>query len=119
MDKFADRVAAGARLLDEYSERWWEDVDLDRLDLSSCTQCVMGQLFGEYGDGLDHFYSEHLEGFDGVEDAFEDFVVGHGFDLASSVTSLYRSPGRPNEWAELRLHWVYEIEFRRGHRAHL
>jgi hypothetical protein len=43
----AGRVARGAALLDEMKPGWDARVDLAELDLSSCRQCVVGQLFGE------------------------------------------------------------------------
>jgi hypothetical protein len=42
-----DRVARGAALLDEKRPGWDARVDLAVLDLASCRQCVVGQLFGE------------------------------------------------------------------------
>lgn len=42
-------VAAGAARLDEHIPGWPARVDLDSLDLADCAQCVLGQLFGSYG----------------------------------------------------------------------
>ncbi len=49
-DTIAARVARGAALLDEKRPGWDARIDLAVLDLESCRQCVVGQLFGpEYG----------------------------------------------------------------------
>jgi hypothetical protein len=49
----AVRVAAGAAFLDEREPGWADRIDLDQLDLSSDCRCVLGQLHGDYGTGLD------------------------------------------------------------------
>lgn len=47
------RVERGAALLDEKVPGWAARVDVDTLALFDCTFCVLGQLFGDFGDGLD------------------------------------------------------------------
>jgi hypothetical protein len=49
----AERVAAGAALLDERVPGWHDAIDVDRLDIDSPTQCVLGQLYGDYLAGED------------------------------------------------------------------
>lgn len=48
----ADRVARGAELLDQaYVNRdvaWWDQVDLDTLDMYSPTDCVIAQTVGRF-----------------------------------------------------------------------
>lgn len=46
------RVGCGVELLDREAPGWWERVELGALELTSCTGCVMGQLFGHYEQGL-------------------------------------------------------------------
>lgn len=41
---YKDRVARGAALLDKSMPGWHRNIDLDALELSSCTDCVCGQL---------------------------------------------------------------------------
>ena len=48
----SDRVAAGAALLDERRPGWAADVDPDGLEMRGCLECVLGQLFGQYEQGL-------------------------------------------------------------------
>ena len=40
------RVANGVKLLDERVPGWWRVINLDRLQMEDCTQCMLGQLFG-------------------------------------------------------------------------
>jgi len=42
------RVARGAKFLDERVPNWEQRINLERLDISSDTDCVLGQLFGTY-----------------------------------------------------------------------
>jgi len=46
-------IERGMALLDASAPGWEWRVDLDDLDLSSCTLCVVGQLYaGDYSGGL-------------------------------------------------------------------
>jgi hypothetical protein len=51
-DTFETRIERGMRLLDELEPGWRERVDLGRLDMSSCLTCILGQLYGDYTQGL-------------------------------------------------------------------
>jgi hypothetical protein len=59
-------VARGAALLDQYRPGWADEIDLDELRLESGSDCVLGQLYGDYGEGraqlriLDTAYSQDL-----------------------------------------------------------
>lgn len=48
----AERAAAGAALLDEKRPGWSEAIDCAMLDIATGRHCVLGQLYGTYGDGL-------------------------------------------------------------------
>lgn len=63
-----ERVAAGAAYLDAHPERygdWVDRIDEDELDINSCVQCMLGQLEGDYSDGMDN-----------IQDAAEFPTVG-------------------------------------------
>ena len=72
---FEGEIQAGAKLLDEkVGGNWWERIDLQRLAMFNCYNCVLGQLFGEYFDGLAHVEE--------VADRFDvsaRFAREHGF----------------------------------------
>lgn len=52
-DGAAEDVRAGMELLDERGPDGWERrIDLQRLNISSCEECVCGQLYGNYADAL-------------------------------------------------------------------
>jgi hypothetical protein len=92
MATIAERVARGAALLDEREPGWWQRIDLSKLDIKSCEDCIAAQLGkGDYLDGL------HAIGVTCYED--ED---GCGFD------------GAGDEYESLAEEWRLAIEERRG-----
>ena len=57
-----EKVQRGARLLDEREPGWWVGVDPDTLELSSPTDCVIGQVFGNvFSDDPTDNYCQALE----------------------------------------------------------
>lgn len=47
--KVRDRVAAGvAWLQGEFGADWWLGIDRGRLDIESSSDCILGQLYGDY-----------------------------------------------------------------------
>jgi hypothetical protein len=46
-------VDNGAALLDERLPGWREVIDPDTLELADGCHCILGQLFGDYGKGID------------------------------------------------------------------
>ena len=58
-----ERVARGARLLDQVRPGWRTEICIGTLDIGSCTECVLGQLYGTYDDGVESaFPPESLVG---------------------------------------------------------
>ena len=50
---FEAQIQAGAKLLEEkVGPDWFKKIDLQRLDMFDCFHCVLGQIFGDYFDGL-------------------------------------------------------------------
>lgn len=52
--RYLSYVVKGAALLDERVFGWVKKIDLRKLDMCSLTDCLLGQLFGRYGDGKAH-----------------------------------------------------------------
>lgn len=123
MKPAAERVARGAKLLDEKAPGWHYLIQLDELKMSSCHTCILGQLFGpafeacvledsgippfvEFGNGYrEGCYSPFDIGkfamgapSDDLEDT-DAWVELHGFITGSSDT----------EYAELTALWAAEI----------
>lgn len=46
------RVMRGVEALDTVSPEWWTHINLWTLNLKNCRLCVLGQLYGNYMNGL-------------------------------------------------------------------
>ena len=55
-------AAAGAAFLDEHVPGWRTRIDLSTLDLESCENCILGQLFDDFMFGLEHLGLVNLPG---------------------------------------------------------
>ena len=68
MSDYTTAVTKGLDILDAHfgGRSWVKDIDLDNLDLGSCGVCVLGQLFGDYSEGLEELglSGGHPYGFD-------------------------------------------------------
>lgn len=51
----ADRIEKAAAFLDKYcsNKQWRDEIDVDILDMGSNEECVLGQIYGDYGTGMD------------------------------------------------------------------
>lgn len=72
------RVAAGAAWLDRTRPGWVDEVDLDRLEMTECKSCVLGQIVVKERDIVieateNNIYAEELEemivGYDSLVEA--------------------------------------------------
>jgi hypothetical protein len=93
----AERVATGAKFMDEMYPSWTRRIDMESLDLSSCERCVMGQLFGDF-----HVWRRSTS-------AGEDQLLSMGFAAESE--------GGPDEdmdaeYRDLTAAWLTEIKAR-------
>lgn len=78
--RLAARVRLGIALQDlTVGEHWVWAVELDLLDMASCSACVIGQTHGDYEIGVEalglDFRATLAHGFNANEDRLEDFVV--------------------------------------------
>lgn len=51
-EEVKSRVEKGADFLDEHYPEWYKEVDDFYLSMGSCSQCVLGQIYGTYLMGL-------------------------------------------------------------------
>lgn len=82
------RVKAGIALLNEreWSEPWFMKINLDRLDIHSGQNCVLGQLF-DTGD-----YSYSADGYaKGLHELGLTIGIGHGFsgNWSAQLTEIW------------------------------
>lgn len=89
-DNTTKRVERGAKLLDEKLPGWDEQIKLKKLDMTSETQCILGQLYCGYLLGLNALGVNGLRyGFDGASGeelakAWKDEVLDRKFQKRHS-----------------------------------
>src|SRR5687767_14916509 len=47
-----ERVERGAQLLDRKRPRWFQEVDPSSLEINDIEKCILGQLYGNYHEGV-------------------------------------------------------------------
>ena len=88
MSSTSPRIERGAALLDTAAPGWEGKIDLNTLDLSSGWYCVVGQVYGDYIDGLAElngeaeeqpwkygFESMAAESYDSLTDKWRRFIT--------------------------------------------
>jgi hypothetical protein len=91
------RVARGMALLDQRRPGWHRNINLDRLDIASYTNCALGQTYGSYGHGRERL------GFYGNDSR------DHGFQISVHTTPIV---GWKAEYNALTVEWRKQIEER-------
>lgn len=52
MSNRSPRIERGAAVLDQNAPGWETKISLDHLDLANASYCVLGQVYGDYDNGL-------------------------------------------------------------------
>ena len=68
-DAIAERAKRGAELMDKLRPGWANRINVQILDMNSCSRCILGQLYKDYFEGLKRTFgtegfnpfSSHLE----------------------------------------------------------
>lgn len=98
------RVQSGIRLLNEVVPGWHHMIDVDILDLHETDECILGQVFGDYIEGIDAL------GITGYRRAQADC----GFDLYADEYIGYT--GDAGKFLDLTNAWVKAIQEIKGER---
>jgi hypothetical protein len=96
------RVERGAKLLDNLGpKRWWVRIDLASLSMRDAGGCILGQLFGEYSDGVRALFPAY----DGriMREERENGFLLDPKDWVNTVQA----------WYDLKQAWLAEIQIRR------
>lgn len=89
----------GATLLDKHIPDWFRKINLSNLHMSSCYMCILGQLFGEYVQGL-HTIESWSE-FSDENGRTSDKAIDFGFEV-----------DRGTHYNHLNDAWAFEIHER-------
>jgi hypothetical protein len=99
-DTTAERVARGAALLDQYRPGWTGEIDVHELRIESGSDCVLGQLYGDYGEGRERIgilNSTHAEalgftggksGWYGLNEAWRELIEDRRNPVSSDQLQL-------------------------------
>ena len=111
---FEKEIDKGVALLDEHRPQWYLHVDLDALDLDHCGQCVMGQTFGYFADGIYRLIQVTDPGAD-----FWGFAEDHGFSVDTDGHDAEEEYGVVHDmYQTLTKEWVNRIIHIRNTRKH-
>lgn len=114
-DEATARVAKGAAHLDQLRPGWFRDVDTGTLTLSSCQQCVLGQLYGSDAEQSTSGYYQALDAFKWnpweLGEAAPFVVEGFSLPLRENPT-LADIDTRNPDWLALQDAWIAEIAAR-------
>lgn len=106
--EFQEQVALGMKELDRQWPGWESVVDLDRLSLESDCRCVLGQMFGDYSNGIDELGGPvPWNGMINLK-----WAADRGFHIGTLMASNHE-PKNP-EWRTLTDAWRQAIRERRG-----
>lgn len=131
LEEVREAAARGIKLLDEYGPKnWTEQLHPGDLNLGSCAQCILGQVYGDFGRGTwalgaalglasDADFHAPAYGFDipGYPDDYGDdeatVQVELTIALRNAIDMAYpNSPGGDNSsdfWVDLKEAWLQEL----------
>lgn len=90
---YETEVARGIALLDEKILGWRDRIDLGRLNIASCEDCILGQLYGDYFDGREILTGNipPTEGFDWA--VYRGFTTESPLDVDALTAAWRRALG--------------------------
>lgn len=110
-----ERVERGALHLDEHIPGWANKINLERFQISSAENCVIGQLYGDYWNHtinkVAKIYPDRMSADDwncwGSDQKLDKFAAHHGFMTDAD-------PDRTADWDILQESWVRAIKARQS-----
>jgi hypothetical protein len=78
-------VAEGVRLLDAKEPHWYTRINLGTLDMAECDRCILGQVYGNYTEGVEKVFLVRVS----PQGPVPDRVYDYGFN-APLVQRTYK-----------------------------
>ena len=102
----AEAVQNGALVLDQKAPGWWQKIDTEKLDLTSCETCVCGQLARYEYDGVPDSwrrYDNYVVFLGGSRGPLggSDFEVNNGFYAPEDGCGAWNWDNLDREWTKL------------------
>lgn len=125
----SDRVTAGVAWLDSHDKKghWWRDLDLSRLDMQDCTECVLGQVVSyaverPLGERLTMGYRDVVDFVYPANGKNATLAVHEALDMDTMMTVTEAQQrgfhishqGDEKEWQALTDAWVVAVRVRRA-----
>lgn len=102
LDHITERVNVAAGVLDTLKPGWRSDVDMHTVDMGSHRYCILGQVFGEFSNGMREFKIQARE--DGVlTDAYgttEYFGFASGYHYVDGEERYVSDSMLMHVWSE-------------------
>ena len=102
-------VERGATILDQHVPRWADLIDLETLNMPSCSNCILGQLYGDFDSGATKLFGGSSRHQWRSQEVLEKATT-HGL--------LKPAEWEQSAWKDLRDAWMAAIrDRRRGQRS--
>jgi hypothetical protein len=101
--EITERVQKGVKFLDEHIANWVDGIDVLKLELDNSCNCILGQLFSTYANGIQHCFP--------VVPMTKKCIIARtlGFD----VSTYHPDAAVHNEYDALEKEWIQEIQKRK------
>jgi hypothetical protein len=107
MRKYEQEVARGIALMEQYFPGFRNDLDLRKLDMQSCEECVLGLKCGDYLDGLMKLGIYYLDL--GNAEKMNRDAAYYGFSRLLSEEGAMTAVESLQQWQLLTEEWVRQL----------
>lgn len=91
-------VERGAALLDEVRPGWFREIDVKKLDLSQATNCVLGQLYGNWKLAGAHFGWDVWSS--SGDKGYDQHSLDYGFGCTYLISTFVNNRKLTPHWIE-------------------
>ena len=97
-------VENGAALLDIENPGWYKKINLDKLSINSCSDCILGQIYGDYWAGASII--QRNPNYTGV------YNLGFAIPMPAFATVVLAAEYVVDKNAKLNAEWKKQIQAR-------